>query len=77
MAEIGPEKICLITGSDNFSEDVDGVDNRAVPSTSPELVLALVDGQQRPLADGPHIVDIELTYATLRLRQPGETVADR
>ena len=63
------------TGRDDFADHVEAVDDRAVPATMSELVLALVDGEPGAVSDADHVLGVASTDAPLTACEPRQTAA--
>ena len=65
----------LHTRGDDFAEDVDAVNDAAVPATMLKLMLALADGQLSAVPHSDHVLRVTTADPPLTPSQPSQPAA--
>lgn len=71
------ERCFPATDDDDVAESALAADSCAIPSMTPELVLALLGAESDPIADGHHGVRRIPTHFSLPIRESWHSAADR
>jgi len=65
----------FLTRCDDLAEDVDAVDDRAVPTTMSKLMLALADRKLSAMTHSCHILGVTSAHSPLTPRQSSQATA--